>query len=446
MKQGRVLTEGNPTKLIFVFAIPIFFGNLFQIFYSLVDMKIVGSILGSVALASVGSVSILNNLLIGFLNGLTLGFSVILARHFGSKDEEKIKETVGGIIVLGGGITLFLSTIVSIFLPQILMFLNVPSDEYQMSFQYVRVLIMGLIITFSYNACANMLRAIGDALTPLFFLVLAAILNIFLDYLFVLGLHTGVQGAAIATMLAQLISVTLCFIRIKSRFSILHIKKKHLHLSRTLVVQMMQSGLSMGFMSSLVNIGTLALQTAINTLGTAVIVAHTSARKVFEIWNLPVSVLGATMATYCGQNYGARQYDRIRMGMKSALLIGGCWSIIVFLMAHTISPFLIRFIASTTDKEIIIWGTKYLSFDMSFHIVCLLICVLRNAMQGFGDHITPIFSSGIEMIGKLIFALVFVRFFGYWAIIWTEPVIWILMVIPLIVQTLRNPVITGKNR
>lgn len=249
-----------------------------------------------------------------------------------------------------------------------------------------------------------------------------------------------------ATVLSQLVSVILCMVRIHRNFAILHIGKKHLRLSKEMAVQMLQSGISMGLMSSLVNLGTLVLQTAINTLGTSVIVAHTAARKVFEIWNLPVSVLGATMATYCGQNYGAREYGRIRKGLRSALLIGACWSIVVFFMAHTIAPYLIRFIASTENAEIISWGSRYLAFDMSFHILCLLIAVLRNSMQGFGDHITPIFSSTIELVGKLVFAWIFVRYFGYWAIIWTEPVIWILMVIPLIVQTLRNPVITGKEK
>lgn len=445
MGQGKSLTEGNPSKLIFVFATPIFLGNLFQKFYSLIDMKIVGSVLGDVALASVGSVSILENLSTGFLNGLTLGFSVILARHYGSKDLKQVKKTVGGFIVLGGGMTCFLTLFVMLFLKQILNGLNVPADEFAMALQYIRVLMIGMIVTFSYNACANMLRAIGDAFTPLVILIFAAFLNIILDYIFVLGLRTGVAGAAIATVLAQFLSVILCLIRIRKHFAILHISKKDLKLSGRLAHQMMQSGLSMGFMSSLVNLGTLVLQTAINTLGTAVIVAHTAARKVFEIWNLPVSALGATMATYCGQNYGARQYDRIRKGIKSVLLLGGIWSILVFIMAHTISPVLIGFIASTQKEEIIYWGTKYLEFDMSFHIFCLLISVLRNSMQGFGDTTTPIFSSSIELVGKMVFAGVFVRYFGYWAIIWTEPVIWILMVIPLIVMTLRNPVITGQT-
>jgi Na+-driven multidrug efflux pump len=209
-------------------------------------------------------------------------------------------------------------------------------------------------------------------------------------------------------------------------------------ITRDRVFSLYESGLSMGLMSSLVNFGTLVLQSGINQLGTNIIVAHTSARKMFEIWNLPVSVLGSSMATYCGQNYGAGKFDRIWKGLNAALILGAIWNTCVIIMAHTISPYLISFIASTDNEEIIYWGSTYLKYDMSFLYVCLFIVVLRNAMQGYGDYKTPILSSFIELVGKLIFTFVFVRLFGYWGIIWTEPVIWILMVIPLIVMTIKK--------
>ncbi|MDE6912947.1 MAG: MATE family efflux transporter, partial [Lachnospiraceae bacterium] len=219
-----------------------------------------------------------------------------------------------------------------------------------------------------------------------------------------------------------------------------HVSKSDYALTGKQVLAMYESGLSMGLMSSLVNFGSLVLQSGINQLGTNIIVAHTSARKVFEIWNLPVSVLGSSMATYCGQNYGAGKYDRIRKGMKDALILGSVWIALIFVLAHTVSPYLIAFLASTKNEEIIYWGSMYLRVDMSFLIVVVFIVILRNSMQGFGDYKTPIFSSFIELVGKLVFTFVFVRLFGYWGIIWTEPVIWILMVIPLIVMTLRNPI------
>ena len=435
------LTEGNPVKLILIFAFPIFIGRLFQIFYGLIDTKIVGSILGENALAAVGSVSVLYNLLVGFFNGLSLGFSVITARFFGSKDTKQLKQTVANGITIGYSIAIVIIGFIVIFLRPILRFMNVPDEQYVMAYQYIQVLNLGMFVTLAYNLCANTLRAIGDSMTPLYFLILSSVVNIVLDYFFILNLHMGVMGAAIATVLAQVLSVVLCLIRMKRTFPILHITREDFKLNKVLIGKMLESGMSMGLMSCLVSIGTLLLQTAINTLGTKIIVAHTAARKVFEIWCIPGTVLGSAMATFCGQNYGAHRYDRIRQGMRGVLIIGSIWAFIVILMAWTISPYLISFIASTTDAEIIDWGTKYLKTDMLFMHVCVLIVILRNSMQGFGDAKTPIVSSSVELLGKIIFAGVLVKMFGYWAVIWTEPIIWILMVIPLIVMTWKNPVI-----
>lgn len=435
------LTEGNPVKLILIFAFPIFIGRLFQIFYGLIDTKIVGSILGENALAAVGSVSVLYNLLVGFFNGLSLGFSVITARFFGSKDTKQLKQTVANGITIGYTIAIVIIGFIVIFLGPILRFMNVPDEQYVMAYQYIQVLNLGMFVTLAYNLCANTLRAIGDSMTPLYFLILSSVVNIVLDYFFILNLHMGVMGAAVATVLAQVLSVVLCLIRMKRTFPILHVTREDFTLNKVLIGKMLESGMSMGLMSCLVSIGTLLLQTAINTLGTKIIVAHTAARKVFEIWCIPGTVLGSAMATFCGQNYGAHRYDRIKQGMRGVLIIGSIWAFVVILMAWTISPYLISFIASTTDAEIIDWGTKYLKTDMLFMHVCVLIVILRNSMQGFGDAKTPIVSSSVELLGKIIFAGVLVKMFGYWAVIWTEPIIWILMVIPLIVMTWRNPVI-----
>ena len=439
------LTEGNPVKLIVLFAIPIFLGNLFQILYSLIDTKIVGSTLGETALASVGSVSTLYNLLTGFFNGLTLGFSVVTARFYGSGEEKALKKNIAGAITLGFGTAIVLITLTAVFLKPILRLLQVPAEQIDMSYSYIVVLVWGMFITLAYNLCANTLRATGDSVTPLIYLVISSLVNVGLDYFFILSLHLGVAGAAYATVIAQFLSVVLCLIRIYRGFPILHVGREDFQFDREQLWQLYQNGLSMGLMSSLVNFGTVVLQSGINQLGTSIIVAHTAARKVFEIWNLPISVMGSAMATYCGQNYGAGKYGRIREGIKGALGLGAVWAVVVFIMAHTISPYLIRFITSSESPEIIYWGRKYLEYDMSFIILCVGIVVLRNSMQGFGDYKTPVFSSFIELMGKVVFTFTFVRFFGYWGIIWTEPVIWVLMVIPLIIQTWRNPVVHSQD-
>lgn len=437
MTKTKTLTEGTPWKQILLFSIPIFWGNVFQLLYSLVDTKIVGSTLGTEALAAVGSVSTLHTLMTGFLNGLTLGFSLITAMCFGAKNRKRLKKTFAAAISLGVLTTLALVLMLMIFLHPVLNLLHVPQAQFEMAYAYISVLIVGLFATLFYNLCANTLRAIGDALTPLIFLIVATVSNIGLDYLFILGFQMGVQGAAYATVLAQLLSVVLCLIRISRKFPILHIQKEDFRFDRELMAEMYKSGLSMGLMSCLVGIGTILLQSAINTLGTTVIVAHTAARKVFELVSLPNSVLGSAMATYCGQNYGARRFDRIRQGIRASLIIAAVWAVVVFLICHTIEGKLIQFVASTTNPDVIYWGSTYLKVDMSFIVICGVIVILRNSMQGFGDRIIPVFSSCIELAGKIIFAFVFAPMFAYWGIIWAEPMVWIVMVIPLIVKVVH---------
>ena len=433
----KTLTEGTPWKQILLFSIPIFLGNVFQLLYSLVDTKIVGSTLGTEALAAVGSVSTLHTLMTGFLNGLTLGFSLITAMCFGAKNRKRLKKTFAAAISLGVLTTLALVLMLMIFLYPVLNLLHVPQAQFEMAYAYISVLIVGLFATLFYNLCANTLRAIGDALTPLIFLIVATVSNIGLDYLFILGFQMGVQGAAYATVLAQLLSVGLCLIRIFRKFPILHIQKEDFRFDRELMAEMYKSGLSMGLMSCLVGIGTILLQSAINTLGTTVIVAHTAARKVFELVSLPNSVFGSAMATYCGQNYGARRFDRIRQGIRASLIIAAVWAVVVFLICHTIEGKLIQFVASTTNPDVIYWGSTYLKVDMSFIVICGVIVILRNSMQGFGDRVIPVFSSCIELAGKIIFAFVFAPMFAYWGIIWAEPMVWIAMVIPLIVKVVH---------
>ena len=437
MTKTKTLTEGTPWKQILLFSIPIFWGNVFQLLYSLVDTKIVGSTLGTEALAAVGSVSTLHTLMTGFLNGLTLGFSLITAMCFGAKNRKRLKKSFAAAISLGVLTTLALVLMLMIFLHPVLNLLHVPQEQFEMAYAYISVLIVGLFATLFYNLCANTLRAIGDALTPLIFLIVATVSNIGLDYLFILGFQMGVQGAAYATVLAQLLSVVLCLIRIFRKFPILHIQKEDFRFDRELMAEMYKSGLSMGLMSCLVGIGTILLQSAINTLGTTVIVAHTAARKVFELVSLPNSVLGSAMATYCGQNYGARRFDRIRQGIRASLIIAAVWAVVVFLICHTVEGKLIQFVASTTNPDVIYWGSTYLKVDMSFIVICGVIVILRNSMQGFGDRVIPVFSSCIELAGKIIFAFVFAPMFAYWGIIWAEPLVWIAMVIPLIVKVVH---------
>nr|WP_302595525.1 MATE family efflux transporter [uncultured Cellulosilyticum sp.] len=433
------LTKGSPSKLIIQFAIPILIGNLFQLFYSLVDTRIVGSTLGDQALAAVGATSTLNNLIIGFLIGITNGFAIIVARRFGAKAYESMRKAIAGTLKLGIFIALIL-TIVSVgFLTPILHLLNMPEELMASGSLYIRIILMGMMAAMLYNVCASILRAMGDTVTPLIFLIISTVSNVFLDYIFILGLKMGVEGAAYATVISQIGAAVLCFIYMWKKYPILHLKKEDFRGEEGLMQELLRSGLSMGLMQSFVSFGTVALQSAINTLGTNTIVAHAGARKVTEMFMLPFSVLGMTMATYCSQNLGAGKMKRIKTGLWQALIMAWIWCGLVVLASYTIAPSLIKAITATKVQEVVETGSLYLRIDTLLYFVPAAICIIRNALQGIGDHVTPIFSSAIELVGKVIVAVWLTPVLQYMGIILAEPIVWVLMVIPLVIKILTIP-------
>ena len=440
------LTTGNPIKQMIKFALPVCLGNIFQLFYSLADTRIVGSTLGESSLASVGATTSISTLLIGFLSGMTNGFSIVVAQQFGEKNEKKIKKTVAGSLFLGLVISIIISVISISFLDEILKILNISEELYQNSTLYIKVILLGITATMFYNAFAGILRAIGDTFAPLMFLIIACGLNIFLDLFFILKLGLGVSGAGLATVISQGFSVLLCIIYMWKKYPIFRVEKKDFFIKLELLKRLFYSGFSMAMMMSLVFFGTLALQTAINTFGTNIIVAHTASRKLTEFFMLPFSVFGITMATYCGQNKGANEPERIKKGIWEALFITWGWSVIVIILSYTIAPFLIYMVTGTTNREIILTSQKYLRINTIFYFVPATISILRNAMQGIGDHFTPIFSSGLELIGKISVVVFLVPSLEYFGIIISEPIVWVVMVIPLIIKIIKNPIFKNERK
>ncbi|MFR2127510.1 MAG: MATE family efflux transporter, partial [Dorea sp.] len=271
-------------------------------------------------------------------------------------------------------------------------------------------------------------------------------LNIVGDLFFVVVLKTGVKGAAIATVLAQIIAFVICWIYMIRKYEILRLQKEDFKdPSPIMVKEMISAGMSMGFMSSLVNIGTLTLQTAINKLGKDIIIAHTAARKISEIFMIMFSVFGQTMATYCGQNMGAGKIDRVKRGIWLASVYTAIWSGLTIIASYMIGGWLVYLVTGSHNKTVILNATNYLKFDTLFYIVTTLICILRNAMQGLGDHITPLISSGLEMAGKIVIAATLVPWLGYTGVIICEPIVWFIMVIPLLIQTFRMPVLRTEK-
>ena len=440
------LTKGKPIRLILLFAVPLFVGQLFQLFYSLADTRIVGQTLGDEALAAVGATTTLSDMLLSFLNGLTNGFAIVIATCFGAKDERQMKKAMGGTILLGSCCAVVLSGLCLLNMSGLLKLLNISPELFAAARGYIGIVIAGLLAATLYNICAAMLRAIGDSFTPLLFLFLAAFLNIAMDYGFILCLHTGVEGAAYATVIAQAVSAFLCFLYMRRKYPQLTLKKEDFKPDMILYKKLFGAGLSMGFMTSLVGIGTMALQTSINTFGTDIIVAHTAARKISSIYMLPFSVMGTTLATYCGQNLGAGKYSRIRQGIRDTVLVTFVWCTGVIISAYTVAPWLIRTVTATQKKDIIDTASLYLRVNTPFYYVPTVICLFRNSMQGFGDNRTPVISSSLEMIGKVLIALLLAPAIGYYGIIVAEPIVWFIMVIPLVVNMVRSPVLKMKDR
>lgn len=440
------LTTGKPIKIILLFAIPLFIGQLFQLFYSLADTRIVGAILGETSLAAVGATTTLSDFLIGLLNGFTNGCAIIIATYFGSGDRDNMKKAIGGTILSGIVLSVLISAGCLLFLPRILGALNVADFLMAESKAYIGIVLAGLLAATLYNVCAAILRALGDSFTPLLFLILAAVLNVVLDYTLIKYGNMGVAGAALATVIAQAVSAVLCFFYMKVRYPELSLRREDFRFDKIIYKKLIATGSSMGFMVAFVNLGTLALQITINTFNQDIIVAHTAARKATNIFMLPFSVLGTTLATFCGQNLGAGKYSRIKTGLRDTLLLTFIWCAGVALVAYTLSGPLIHMITASDNEVILSTASLYLKVNTSFYFVTAIICLFRNSMQGFGDNKTPVFSSSLELIGKVAISFLLAPAIGYMGIIVAEPIVWFIMVIPLIVNMVRNPILKQQDK
>ena len=336
------MTIGSPIKIITKFTIPILLGNLLQLAYNVIDMRLVGSFLGDRSLAAVGATAVMYTLFVGFFMGVANGFAVTTARYFGSKNMEKVHVAFVSSIIMGVVLSAGVSLLCLFFLPPIMQFLNVPENIFSESASYIRIIIAGLVVTMIYNVLLASARAIGDSITPLLTLFVSVGLNIFGDILFLGVLHTGVWGAAAATIASQAITAAVCCVYILNKYRFYRFRPADIRrMEQPMMVTMVKTGLSMAFMNSLISIGSFILQTAINDLGNSYIVAQSAARRITEILMSIFVAVGQTMATYCSQNLGADRWDRIHQGMKVGYWITCLWCIIVLVIVYTLAPTLI---------------------------------------------------------------------------------------------------------
>lgn len=316
------LLHGPVLKSMLIFAIPLFFSSVFQQLYNTMDTVIIGHTLGDEALAAMGAAGAVYDLLMGFALGVGNGLAVVTARSFGCGDREYLKKSVASAIVIGVCITAAITVLVRFILYPFLEVLNTPADIINQAYDYVSAITLFIAVMFAYNLCAGLLRAVGNSVMPLVFLVLSSILNIVLDLFFITRLHMGVRGAAVATVIAQGVSVVCCLIYIGKRAKMLIPERKHFVWDKGLYREMTAQGLSMGFTSCIVTSGTAILQFGINNLGYLVIAGHTAARKLFQFLLMPNIAINQTVSTFVSQNYGAGQVERIRKAMKCAYLYG----------------------------------------------------------------------------------------------------------------------------
>jgi len=440
------LLNGNILKSLLVFAIPMFFSNIFQQLYNTADTVIVGHFLGETSLAAVGASAVIFELLIGFAMGIGGGFGIVAARNHGAGNQELLKRTVAASVVSGGLLTAFISCIASIFMMPVLRLLKTPDNIINEAYSYIFILIAFAIVLFAYNLCAGLLRAIGNSVMPLLFLIISSLLNIILDILFITQFNMGVRGAAVATVAAQGISAVLCIVYIFKKCPELVPRREHFHFDAVLYKELLGQGFSMGFMMSIVTLGSVVLQRAINGLGYLVIAGHIAARKLSSFCMTPIPTIAVSLSTFVSQNRGANQLDRIRKGVRYGNIIAVVWSVFISVVLLFVSPLLMRLLSGSNESVVIENGARYLRIASPFYLVLGMLLNFRLALQGIGKKITPVISSIIEFFGKVIFAFLLVPVFGYFGVILCEPVIWCVMFVQLLYSFYSNPYIRGNEK
>ena len=430
MKQGFLqvdLIEGKILKSMIIFMIPLLISNIFQQLYNAVDTVIVGHFLGDVSLAAIGACAPVYELLVGFGLGIGNGLGIVVAKCYGTGDENYLKKSVFGSVVIGVGVTVALMVISKVGLYPLLRLLQTPEDIIAEAYSYLSFVTMFVGVMFAYNLFAGLLRAIGNSVVPLLFLVFSSLLNIGLDILFIVGFGQGIRGAAVATVIAQGISAVLCLFYIVKCTPILIPGKEHVKVEGSLYKELLGQGLSMGLMLGIVSAGTVILQAGINQMGYRTIAGHTAARKIHGFCFMPFSALGVSLSTFVSQNRGAGKTERIRKGVRYAHLLSLVVSGILMLILMVGAPTLIWLLTGTKEAEVLRCGTWNLWINAPFYAVLGILLNLRNSLQGLGEKVVPLISSIIELLGKIVFTWIFIPLLGYLGVIICEPVIWFFM-------------------
>ncbi len=425
------MTTGRPARQLLVFMIPVLMGNLFQNFYSIVDTVIVGRFLGVDALAAVGTTGSIVFLVVGWICGMTSGFGILIAQAFGAKNEKLLRHYT----ITAAYICIVFAVVMTIGLnianAWILNCINTPENIFGDTYAYIGIIYLGLPATILYNMLAATARSLGDSKTPLYFLMLSSILNIGLDLWFVGGTSLGVAGAAYATVLSQAISGLLCLRYVYKKYPMLHFTKEEGAFSWRTVAKLMEMGIPMGLQFSITAIGTMIVQSALNLLGATYIAAYAGCMKIQNICMQVDVAMGAAIANYVGQNYGAHQLKRVKQGVRVAILIIAVYSAVIMVFAYFVSPQLIVIFAEDTTGELVEISTQLFHISLWYYFPLGLIFVYRNALQGLGNGVVPLFGGIFELLARGMVILFLFESLQFVGICLADPIAWIFALIPL---------------
>lgn len=419
------MTVGKPTGLLLTFMLPMVVGNVFQQLYNMVDSMIVGQVVGADALAAVGATGSLNFLFFSLCGGMSNGTGVVISQHFGAGNHDYVKKAIANaayIMLVVGTVMGALGVLLS---RPVLIFLNTPENILDDAVLYMQIMCAGVLAVALYNCISAILRAVGDSKTPLYFLIVASILNIILDLLFVKTFGMGVAGAGIATIISQLLSGvgSLVFAAVKNPF--FKIDKELRRPDFEIIWQCTRMGVPLAFQTSLIAISCVALQSVVNTFGSVVVAAFTATSRIEQLVQQPYNSLGMAMSTYTGQNIGAGKIDRVRQGYRKGLMIMAVFSLIMIPLAKFGGETIMKLFVS--EEEVIAFGAQALKITSWFYLFLGTIYVTRGLLNGAGDAVFAFANGIVEMLGRICFAkpLTMIPMIGVWGVWLATALTWL---------------------
>lgn len=418
------LTVGHPLKQILLFALPLVFGTMFQQLYSFADTVIVGRCLGIDALAAVGATYSLHFLILGFVQGACVGFGIPLAQSFGAGEKRELHRFLWNGFWVGSFFSVLLTVGTVILAAPLMAAMNTPENIFSMGVSYIRILFLGIPASILYNYSASVLRALGDSRHPFYFLLFSSILNVVLDYVFITDFHTGVEGAAAATVISQLVSGLLNTWWMFRRMELIEIRREDMSLSFRHIRKLCIIGLPMGVEYSVSAVGAILLQDAINILGSGAVAAQTAGEKIRQMFTLPMESIGMAMATYAGQNFGAGRMDRIKRGIRDGIVIQALYCAVVWVILLLMKGILVQLVLGSGSIQVARNAEKYLMICSCLFLLHGLLMIFRNVLQGMGYAGHAVLSGIWELAGRGLGGWIAVSGAGFTAVCFVNPMAW----------------------